>query len=99
MIKNKKSIHINVDPEDHAAFKIQCVKRDLSMQQVFAAFARRVGLESSDMIRFLDQIANEKNVKVIKKKYKLFVTMIHLILIKVDLIIKKKELFFKEYQL
>ena len=69
MIKNKKSIHINVDPEDHAAFKIQCVKRDLSMQQVFAAFARRVGLESSDMIRFLDQIANEKNVKVIKKKY------------------------------
>ena len=69
MIKNKKSIHINVNPEDHAAFKIQCVKRDLSMQQVFAAFAKRVGLESTDMIRFLDQIANEKEVKAIKKKY------------------------------
>lgn len=69
MIKNKKSIHINVDPEDHAAFKIQCVKRDLSMQQVFAAFAKRVGLESTDMIRFLDQIANEKQVRAIKKKY------------------------------
>lgn len=69
MIKNKKSIHINVNPEDHAAFKIQCVKRDLSMQQVFAAFANRVGLESTDMIRFLDQIANEKHVKAIKKKY------------------------------
>ena len=69
MIKNKKSIHINVDPDDHALFKIQCVKRDLSMQEVFAAFAKRVGLESTDMIRFLDQIANEKGVKAIKKKY------------------------------
>mgnify|MGYP001208829494 CR=1 FL=1 len=56
MIKNKKSIHINVDPDDHALFKLQCVKRDLSMQEVFAAFAKRVGLESTDMIRFLDQI-------------------------------------------
>ncbi len=69
MIKNKKSIHINVDPEDHALFKVQCVKRDLSMQQVFAAFAKRVGLESTDMIRFLDQIASEKGVKTLKKKY------------------------------
>lgn len=69
MIKNKKSIHINVDPEDHANFKVQCVKRDLSMQEVFAAFAKRVGLESTDMIRFLDQVANDKSVKAIKKKY------------------------------
>ena len=69
MIKNKKSIHINVDPEDHALFKMQCVKRDLSMQQVFAEFAKRVGLESTDMIRFLDMIANEKSIKSIKKKY------------------------------
>ena len=62
MIKNKKSIHINVDPEDHANFKVQCVKRDLSMQEVFAAFAKRVGLESTDMIRFLDQVANEERL-------------------------------------
>ena len=69
MIKNKKSIHINVDPEDHALFKMQCVKRDLSMQEVFAAFAKRVGLESNDMIRFLDQIATDKGARNIKKKY------------------------------
>lgn len=69
MIKNKKSIHINVNPEDHALFKLQCVKRDLSMQEVFAAFAQRVGLESTDMIRFLDQIANDKSKRAIKKKY------------------------------
>ena len=69
MIKNKKSVHINIDPEDHSLFKLQCVKRDLSMQEVFAAFAKRIGLESTDMIRFLDQIANDKGVKAIKKKY------------------------------
>jgi hypothetical protein len=39
------------------------------MQEVFAAFARRVGIESSDMIRFLDNIANNKSVNSIKKKY------------------------------
>ena len=69
MLKNKKSIHINVDADDHSHFKVQCVKRDLSMQEVFAAFARRVGIESSDMMRFLDQIANSKSVHSIKKKY------------------------------
>ena len=69
MIKSKKSIHVNVNAEDHSLFKIQCVKRDLSMQEVFAAFANRVGLESTDMMRFLDQIANDKSVKSIKKKY------------------------------
>lgn len=69
VLKNKKSIHINIDPDDHSNFKVQCVKRDLSMQEVFAAFARRVGIESSDMMRFLDNIANNKSVNSIKKKY------------------------------
>jgi len=39
------------------------------MQEVFAAFAKRVGMESSDMMRFLDQIANNKSVNSVKKKY------------------------------
>ena len=69
MLKNKKSIHINVDADDHSHFKVQCVKRDLSMQEVFAAFARRVGMESLDMMRFLDKIANNKSVHSIKKNY------------------------------
>lgn len=69
MLKKKKSIHINVDAEDHANFKIQCVKRDLSMQEVFAAFAHRIGIEGADMLRFLDKIALGKNVKKAKKSY------------------------------
>ncbi len=69
MLKNKKSIHINIDADDHANFKIQCVKRDLSMQEVFAAFAHRVGIEGADMIRLLDKVALDKNVKKVKKAY------------------------------
>lgn len=69
MIKNKKSIHINIDADDHANFKVQCVKRHLSMQEVFAAFAHRIAIEGSDMIRFLDKVALDKNVKSVKKSY------------------------------
>tara|TARA_R110000782_G_scaffold232106_1_gene318377 strand:+ start:162 stop:431 length:270 start_codon:yes stop_codon:yes gene_type:complete len=69
MLKNKKSVHINIDQGDHANFKVQCVKRELSMQEVFAAFAHRVGIEGADMLRLLDRIALDKNVKKAKKVY------------------------------
>ena len=69
MLKSKKSIHINIDANDHANFKVQCVLRDLSMQEVFAAFAHKISIESSDMIRFLDKIALDKNVKRVKSSY------------------------------
>ena len=67
MIKSKKSVHFSVDPEIHANFRIQCFLRGLSMQEVFAAFAERVGIESNDMIRFLDQVQSDKKIKSIKK--------------------------------
>lgn len=67
MIKGKKSIHISINADIHSAFKIQCVLRGLSMQEVFAAFADRVGIESNDMMRFLDQIVKDKQSKFVKK--------------------------------
>ena len=39
------------------------------MQEVFAAFAHRVGIEGADMLRLLDRIALDKNVKKAKKVY------------------------------
>ena len=69
MIKSRKSLHISMDPEVHANFKVQCVQRGLSMQEVFQAFAERVGVESNDMVRLLDQLAKDKRVKRIKKAY------------------------------
>ena len=67
MIKSKKSVHFSVDPEIHANFRVQCLLRGLSMQEVFAAFAERVGIESNDMTRFLDQVHEDKKIKSIKK--------------------------------
>ena len=58
-----------MDPEIHANFKVQCVQRGLSMQEVFQAFAERVGIESNDMVRLLDQLVKDKRVKRIKKAY------------------------------
>tara|TARA_R110001599_G_scaffold96700_3_gene249884 strand:+ start:489 stop:755 length:267 start_codon:yes stop_codon:yes gene_type:complete len=67
LIKSKKSVHISINPDIHTAFKLQCIHRSLSMQEVFAAFADRVGVESNDMMRFLDQIVKDKQHKFVKK--------------------------------
>ena len=46
--------------EVHSEFRIQCFKRDLSMQEVLSYFADRVASESNDVIRLLDQIVKDK---------------------------------------
>jgi hypothetical protein len=37
------------------------------MQEVFEEFASRVGQESNDVIRILDQLVRDKQVKSVKK--------------------------------
>jgi hypothetical protein len=51
----------------HMSFKIQCMKRDLSMQEVIEAFAARVSSESNDMMRLLEQIKKDKQIKDVKR--------------------------------
>ena len=51
----------------HTEFKIQCMKRDLSMQEVIEAFASRVAAESNDMVRLLEQIKKDKQIKDVKR--------------------------------
>ena len=51
----------------HTEFKIQCMKRDLSMQEVIEAFAARVAAESNDMMRLLEQVKKDKLVKDVKR--------------------------------
>ena len=53
--------------EVHSEFRIQCFKRDLSMQEVLQEFARRVGQQSNDVIRIMDQLVKDKQVKAVKK--------------------------------
>ena len=50
----------------HSEFKIQCMRKDLSMQEVIEAFASRVAAESNDMMRLLEQIKKDKQIKDVK---------------------------------
>lgn len=66
-MKLKKSLHINMTKDVHTDFKIQCMKKDLSMQEVIEAFAVRVAAESNDMMRLLEQIKKDKQIKDVKR--------------------------------
>jgi hypothetical protein len=66
-MKLKKSLHINMTKDVHTDFKIQCMKKDLSMQEVIEAFAARVASESNDMMRLLEQIKKDKQIKDVKR--------------------------------
>ncbi len=48
-------------------FKLQCVSRNLSMQEVFEEFASRVANESNDVIRIMEQLVKDKQTKSVKK--------------------------------
>ena len=66
-MKLKKSLHVNMTKDTHIQFKMQCTKRDLSMQEVIEAFALRVASESNDMVRLLEQIKKDKQIKDVKR--------------------------------
>ena len=66
-MKLKKSLHINMSKGVHAEFRVQCFKRDLSMQEVIEEFANRVAKESNDVIRILDQLKKDKQIRAVKK--------------------------------
>ena len=60
-------LDINMTKDVHSEFKIQCMRRDLSMQEVIEAFASRVAAESNDMMRLLEQIKKDKQIKDVKR--------------------------------
>lgn len=64
---NKKSVHFNISKDAHAAFRIACFERSLSMQEVFEEFVQRILAENPQMIKLLDQVAENKKHKSTKK--------------------------------
>jgi len=62
----KKSVHFNLTKDSHTALKIECTKRELSMQEVIEAFAKRLQIEDNKMIKFLDEVVEEKKQKANK---------------------------------
>lgn len=62
----KKSVHFNLTKDSHAALKIACAARGLSMQEVIEAFAKRIEIEDNKMIKFLDEVVEQKKQKANK---------------------------------
>jgi len=64
----KKSIHINLNKETHAEFRMALFQRGLSMQEVFEFLALKIVDKDEALDKFLDEIEyNKKNKTVIKK--------------------------------
>lgn len=62
----KKSVHFNLTKDSHTALKIACAARGLSMQEVVEAFAKRIEIEDSKMLKFLDDVVEQKKQKANK---------------------------------
>ena len=62
----KKSVHFNLTKDSHTALKMACTARSLSMQEVIEAFAKRIEIEDNKMMKFLDDVVEEKKHKAKK---------------------------------
>jgi phosphoribosylformylglycinamidine (FGAM) synthase-like amidotransferase family enzyme len=62
----KKSVHFNLTKDSHTALKMACAARGLSMQEVIEAFAKRIEIEDSKMVKFLDEVVEQKKQKANK---------------------------------
>jgi len=56
----KKSVHFNLTKDSHTALKMACTARSLSMQEVIEAFAKRIEIEDNKIMKFLDDVVEEK---------------------------------------
>ena len=64
---NKKSVHFNLTKDSHTALKMACAARGLSMQEVIEAFAKRIEIEDNAILKFLDQVLENKKHKTHQK--------------------------------
>ena len=62
----KKSVHFNLTKDSHTALKMACTARGLSMQEVVEAFAKKIEVEDNKIMRFLDDVVEEKKHKTKK---------------------------------
>ncbi len=66
-LNTKKSVHFNISKDAHAAFRIACFERSLSMQEVVEEFVQRILTENSNVMKLLDEVAENKKHKTKRK--------------------------------
>ena len=65
--ETRKSVHINLTRETHAALKITAFKNKLSMQEIFEELAAQIVDEEPRMVRMMQELANRKRERAIKQ--------------------------------
>lgn len=60
LLNGKKSVHIKLNKEVHAAFRAKLFDRGMSMQEVFDEFARLVAIDDRRLIKALDDYAKQR---------------------------------------
>jgi len=76
IINAKKSVHFNISKDAHAAFRVACFNRHLSMQEVIEEFVQKILAENPVILKFLDEVLENKKNKSEKKLSKLDVETI-----------------------
>ena len=66
-LDRRKSVHIKLLTDTHAEFRIASFKLKLSMQEMFEEFAQRVIVEDPRVMKILDELAQRKKEKTVKK--------------------------------
>ena len=62
----KKSVHFNLSKGAHSAFRIACFERSLSMQEVVEEFVQRILAGNPQILKMLDDVAENKKQKTEK---------------------------------
>ena len=69
MIPDKKSIHIKLLSDTHAAFRIKLFEKKLSMQEVFEECAHRIVTNDPLFVELLGEIIVNKKERQLKQLY------------------------------
>lgn len=63
----RRAVHFKILPDTHAAFRVLCVRRGLSMQEIFEEFAQRVVISDPAATKIIDDLVIAKKENYYKK--------------------------------
>ena len=66
-VLQKKSLHVALTLDSHNGLKMECAKRNLSMQEVIEAFAQKLAIADSSYLKLLDEVSHNKILGINKK--------------------------------
>lgn len=69
MIIDKKSIHIKLYSNTHAAFRIKLLEKQLTMQEVFEECVQRIVTNDPLFVELLEEVVINKKEKQLKQLY------------------------------